>query len=1046
MIASIMPRIGSFLSKHSLKVTIILLVVLLVISLSAFTYTRNATEEALIESTRDELKSIACVVALGLDGDAIASLEPGDEGTPGYRATQDLLNRIRANNPNIRYIYTMRPSPSGASFVVDADYGYADDAARIGDPYPQNPELMKGFVQPSADVSFTTDQWGSVLSGYAPIRDGTGATVGLVGVDMDQQDVASRLDSIEWILYLVVFAAMVVIAASLVAGAWINSRAAEESRRRLNEQDTLITAMPAGVYVKSRDLVYTAANPVYASFIGSPRDILHGSRDSEILPAETASYHEESDRRVIATGTAERDIPESIQTEDGTMRWLLTNKTPLRDHDGKIIGLVGVSVDITERKHFESALEESKNYLDVLVDAVHAGIVVIDQETHTIVDINRMASDLVGLEKGDIIGKVCHQFICPAEEGLCPVTDLCQIVDQSERRLLTAEGRIIPILKTAIPFVYRGRNYLIESFVDITERKRVEKKTSMISQCFVNFGIDPIVNINQLIMLCGEMMQGTCAVYTRIDFSGTLVRVGSWHAPDDLVVPTSPEAAICYDIMRSGDPRAVVIPDLPSSEYYQLNSPRKDARFQSYTGKTVMIGGAPLGCISVFYHRRTSPSDWDLQMLGIIAAAVGIEEERRLVLEELKNTNHQLDEKVRERTLHLEDAIVHLEEEIAERERAERMITLQRDLGIALGSAADITESMRVIVDAISKVEGIDAGSIVLFSPDPCDLNPISSWGVSDAYVKHVAARQYYLPIVQMLQQGKTFYSDPSMMEQNADAISAEEGIKAIGAIPIRYEGQTFAVLFVASHAIDLIPENARAVLESIAAQIGGVIARVQASEEMKASLDQKMMLLQEIHHRVKNNLAIVSGLLRMQSAAIADEKVLSYFEEAESRILSMALVHDSLYRSKNFAGVDAEAHIRALAFQILRNAPPGVDISLDVDGGGVFLDLDKAIPCSLVLNELIINSIKYAFVGRKNGRICIAVRNHEGPAISLTYRDDGVGIPADIDLAAVKSLGMRLVWNLMTVQLKGTIEVCKDHGTVIVMRFPLPKGKSKKR
>jgi two-component sensor histidine kinase len=213
----------------------------------------------------------------------------------------------------------------------------------------------------------------------------------------------------------------------------------------------------------------------------------------------------------------------------------------------------------------------------------------------------------------------------------------------------------------------------------------------------------------------------------------------------------------------------------------------------------------------------------------------------------------------------------------------------------------------------------------------------------------------------------------------------------------------------------------------------------------MKASLDQKMMLLQEIHHRVKNNLAIVSGLLRMQSAAITDEKVLSFFEEAESRILSMALVHDSLYRSKNFAGVDAESHIRNLASQILRNSIPGVEISLEVDGGGVFLDLEKAIPCSLILNELIINSIKYAFAGRSKGCISITVASHEGSSASLTYRDDGVGIPTDLDLATVKSLGMRLIWNLMTVQLKGTVEVRKDHGTMIVMKFPLSKGKPKR-
>jgi len=1028
------------LSKYSYQVTIISLAALLIVSFAAFTYTRNATEDALLESTRDELKAVAGVVALEIDGDVLATLEPGDEGSVQFIKLRDHLDRIRGANPEIAYLYTMRQSGSGAVFVVDADYGSSTDAASIGEPYPESPEMMNGFTMPSADQSFTTDQWGTVLSGYAPIRDSTGTVVGLVGIDMYQGDVLDRLNYIEWILYLIVYATMVLIAAGVVTGVMMSSRSTSEIQRRLNEQKALISSIPAGVYVKSRNLAYVTANPVYADLIGVSPDAIRGSKDEDVLPASMASAHQESDSRVIETGLMERDIPESMTSPNGEQRWLLTTNTPCKDHDGQIIGLVGVSWDITERKRSEKALEESKNYLDTLVDAVHTGIVVIDPETHTIIDINRMASNLIGIEKNQIIGKKCHRFICPAENGRCPVTDLGCSVDQSERILLTSGGQKVPILKTVVPIVHHGHNYLIENFVDISERKRVEEKTSMISQCFLNFGTDPVENINKLTMLCGEMMQGSCAAYNRIDLNGTLIRVGSWHASSDMASSPNPDATICLDIMRSGESKAVVIHDLPSSEYYQLSPPQTDSRFQSYVGKTVMIGGAPLGCISVFYHRRTSPSDWDLQMLGIIAAAVGIEEERRLVLEELKNTNHQLDEKVRERTLHLEDAIVHLEEEIAERERAERMITLQRDLGIDLGSATDITESMKVIEEAISKVEGIDAGGIVLLSVDQDDLNLISSWGVSEAYVKQVATRQYYFPIAQMLQQGMTFYSEASMMENSTDTILAEEGVKAIGAIPIRYEGQTFAALFVASHTIDLIPENARAVLESIAAQIGGVIARVQASEEMKASLDQKMMLLQEIHHRVKNNLAIISGLLRMQSAAITDEKVLGYLEECENRIVSMALVHDSLYRSKNFEGVDAGAHFKNLASQIVRNSSSSTQITLAVDGGDVFLGLDKAIPCSLIVNEMITNSIKHAFKGRTCGTISIKLVGNPDHTVTLIYADDGVGIPPEIEVSALKSLGMRLIWNLMTVQLKGSIHLSHDNGMGFIMKFPVKK------
>ena len=128
-----------------------------------------------------------------------------------------------------------------------------------------------------------------------------------------------------------------------------------------------------------------------------------------------------------------------------------------------------------EREPTEKALRESENRLKTILESVQTGIVIIDSETHRIVDVNPVASKLIRAPKEQIIGSLCHRYICPAEKGRCPITDLGQTVDNSERVLLTASGEQCPIIKTVVPVRLGGRTHLLESYVDITERKRTEE-------------------------------------------------------------------------------------------------------------------------------------------------------------------------------------------------------------------------------------------------------------------------------------------------------------------------------------------------------------------------------------------------------------------------------------------------------------------------------------------------------------------------------------------------------------------------------------------
>jgi len=191
-----------FINSLKTKLTLSFIVLILLISGLAFFYTFNQTKKALKEQMRSELKAVASAIAVNIDGNIHAGIKPGDEGTPAFKAIAEVLLKVQKANDHITYIYTMRKTEAGAVFVVDPD---PEEPCAIGEVYDEtNDELLAGFEQPSADNEFVTDKWGTYLSGYAPIRDSLGNSVGLVGVDMSSKDVIARQRFIGNTIYLII--------------------------------------------------------------------------------------------------------------------------------------------------------------------------------------------------------------------------------------------------------------------------------------------------------------------------------------------------------------------------------------------------------------------------------------------------------------------------------------------------------------------------------------------------------------------------------------------------------------------------------------------------------------------------------------------------------------------------------------------------------------------------------------------------------------------------------------------------------------------------
>ncbi|MGR3175542.1 MAG: sensor histidine kinase [Candidatus Scalindua sp.] len=208
------------------------------------------------------------------------------------------------------------------------------------------------------------------------------------------------------------------------------------------------------------------------------------------------------------------------------------------------------------------------------------------------------------------------------------------------------------------------------------------------------------------------------------------------------------------------------------------------------------------------------------------------------------------------------------------------------------------------------------------------------------------------------------------------------------------------------------------------------------AEEKIKASLKEKEALLREVHHRVKNNLQIISSLLDMSSMQTDNQETMDLFADSRNRVNAMALVHTQLYGSERFDKINMEKHIQELSRNLLQIYAMENTIVLDIKSNDMYFTVNQAIPCALVLNELITNICKHAYREGQKGMISISMQKSDDNTFLLRVKDDGVGIPEGFDIGKVKSLGLSLVRNLVYNQLKGKIDVRRNKGTEFLIEF----------
>ncbi len=211
---------------------------------------------------------------------------------------------------------------------------------------------------------------------------------------------------------------------------------------------------------------------------------------------------------------------------------------------------------------------------------------------------------------------------------------------------------------------------------------------------------------------------------------------------------------------------------------------------------------------------------------------------------------------------------------------------------------------------------------------------------------------------------------------------------------------------------------------------------RRQAETQIKISLNEKEVLLSEVHHRVKNNLQIIASLLDMSKRQAHQPETIEFLSMAHARILSMALIHTQLYRSDRFDEINMGIYCQNLFDHLRYLYSSANQIETFLRGGNVHLSVNQAIPCALALNELITNAYKHAFENCGTGKIIITIEQIEDNTISIQVKDDGCGIPEDLNIGSVGTLGFKLIRNLIEKQLNGKLQIERIHGTVVQIEF----------
>ena len=725
-----------------------------------------------------------------------------------------------------------------------------------------------------------------------------------------------------------------------VGAVWLGTditerRKAEDALRDSEEFSSgLLNSSPNGVLVINSDTSIRYANAALEELTGFSSSELIGCKAPYPWWTEERLHRTRRDFQ-RAMGEGVRRVEELFQKKDGERFWVEISTTPIM-RNGQVKYYVSNWVDITERKKAEDALRESEEFSSGLLANSRNPIVGVNPDT-SITYVNPALEELTGFSRAELIGRKAP-YPWWTEEALERMRGVFR-----EAMLKGAEGVELPFQKkdgerfwveiSSTPVRHRGKlKYYLSNWVDITERKRVEKE--------IERARDDYLAVTNL----------TGDITVRVDRKGkcTFANDGAcefWGKPREELLGQE------------------------LADYLHHDDAEK-------TSAAVREGMKTKQTVKGLVSRQKTPEGWRIvewngsPFFDEKGDYVGFQATGR---------------------------------DVTEGKRAEEQLRQSEE------KLRSIVENAHDVIFQLSP-----SGIIQYVSPKVKEIYGSNPEDLVGKYLTKTTPRS---EVPRALEAVKTVLSGKAIKNLEIDQLDGKGNI-----VPVE---------------INLGPVEREGEIVAVQGVMRDITERKRAEERIGASLKEKEVLLQEIHHRVKNNLQVISSLLKLQSRKIGDERCAEMLNESQNRVKTMALIHEKLYQAEDLARIDLGGYIKSLMRGLfIAYGPEAGRIAPRIEVEDIRLGVNYAMPCGLVINELVSNSLKHAFPDGKKGEIRIVMRRIEGDEVELVVSDNGIGIPESLEFGNPESLGLRLVTMLVEDQLGGQVELDRTEGTRFQIRF----------
>jgi len=770
------------------------------------------------------------------------------------------------------------------------------------------------------------------------------------------------------------------------------------------------------------------------------------------------------------------------QKKDGKVIDVSLTVSPIKDAAGQIMGASSIARDITVRKRAEDDVLQAKEDWERTFDAVPDLIAILDTE-HRIVRANRSMAARLGMTLNKCIGQKCYAVVHGTSEPLafCPHTQL--LADGCEHAAEVREDRLCGDFFESVSPLRDSKGELIGSVHvarDITERKRAEealRHSVSLLRATLESTADGIVVVD---------LQGRI-----VDFNERFIRM--WRFPKDMISEGKRR-----DLITAGHSLQTfqsVLEQLKNPEGFVAKVQKlyahpevtgfdmlefKDGRVFERYSLPQCIEGRPVGRVWSFR---------DVTGRKLAEEALRASEERYRLL---FNSSHD--------ALLVADGpgadglpgrVIEVNDVACERLGYTREELLQKNL-----SDIDAPEIVPLIPAIMEKLkdkshalwEGVHIAKdgrrvSVEVSADLFELNgkqTILSSGrdISERRQAEEKLRESEERFRQIFEEGPNGmaivdgdyryvqanaafckmlgYAEPELASLTFKDVTHPDHVKQDeafierllrGDIPVyrtekRYIRKDQQVVWGSTVATVIRDKQGRALYYLVMVQ--DITERKRTEQAIRASLEEKTVLLKEVHHRVKNNLQIVVSLLNLQAVRVKNPAALDTLQETGNRVRSMALLHETLYRSQNLAHVNFASYIESICSHLFHSyGPKAARVKLEQRMEEVSIDLDQAVACGLIINELVSNALKHAFPEGRAGRITVELQTAAQEQVVLRVADDGVGLPARLDVRQTETLGHQLVF-MLAEKLRGAVEVTRDQGTAFRITFQTKYGEER--